>query len=170
VCDGVRLHPFCTRRYIEEAVLPRLREGFAKSGRRRENFEITGGGFIATGPDRAAVQRMREWVRVRVGFYGSTPAYWPVLELHGHGELGRKLNELSRKGQWGEMTKAIDDDVLEPFCAAGTHQEIAGVIEQRFGGLSDAIMASANSAVPSDMPPGLLRGIQRLPAAFRSYA
>jgi len=170
VCEGVRLHPLCTRRYIEEAVLPRLREGFAKSGRRREDFEITGGGFIATGPDRAAVERMREWVRVRVGFYGSTPAYWPVLELHGHGELGRKLNELSRQGQWAEMTKAVSDEVLEWFCAAGTHREIAGVIERRFGGLSDAIMASANSAVPSDMPADLLQDIQRLPVAFRGFA
>lgn len=27
VADGVRLHPFCTRRYLEEVVLSRLREG-----------------------------------------------------------------------------------------------------------------------------------------------
>ena len=73
-CDGVRLHGFCTRRYIEEAVMPRLAAGLAKSGRRRQNFEVSGGGFLATGPDDASVARMFEWVRQRVAFYGSTPA------------------------------------------------------------------------------------------------
>ncbi|MCG8691673.1 MAG: TIGR03617 family F420-dependent LLM class oxidoreductase, partial [Minwuiales bacterium] len=92
VCDGVRLHPFCTRRYMEEMVVPKLEQGLAKTGRSRENFEITGGGFIATGPDDEAVDEMVEWVRMRIGFYGSTPAYFPVLELHGLEDLGHKLN------------------------------------------------------------------------------
>ena len=48
-CDGVQLHPFCTRRYMEEAALARLQEGRAKGGVARENFEISGGGSIATG-------------------------------------------------------------------------------------------------------------------------
>ena len=51
VCDGVRLHPFCTRRYVDEVVLPQLHAGMTRSGRAREHFEISGGGFIATGPD-----------------------------------------------------------------------------------------------------------------------
>src|ERR1700757_3995982 len=46
-CDGVKLHGFCTRKYIEEAVMPRLAEGLAKAGRKRENYEISGGGFLA---------------------------------------------------------------------------------------------------------------------------
>src|SRR5436305_7112213 len=82
-CDGVKLHGFCTRRYIEEAVMPRLAEGLAKSGRQRENYEISGGGFLATGHDDATVARMFEWVPERVAFYGSTQAYWPVFAVHG---------------------------------------------------------------------------------------
>ena len=45
VCDGVRLHPFCTRKYLEETVMPRLEGALAESGRKRKNFEIVGGGF-----------------------------------------------------------------------------------------------------------------------------
>lgn len=40
VGDGVRLHGFCTRRYLAEEILPRLQEGMARSGRVREHFEI----------------------------------------------------------------------------------------------------------------------------------
>ncbi|HEX2889950.1 TIGR03617 family F420-dependent LLM class oxidoreductase [Vineibacter terrae] len=169
LADGVRLHSFCTRRYLEEAVLPRLHEGLARNNRSRSQLEITGGGFIATGPDVASVARAVEFVRMRVAFYGSTPAYWPVLELHGLGDLARKLNAMSKQGQWTEMTAVIPDDVVHLFAAVGTHQEIAGVVAQRFGGLVDTIYASANSAMQSDLPPDVLQDIHKLPTAFTGY-
>src|SRR5262245_50409734 len=63
LCDGVRLHGFCTRRYQDLVVMPELRAGMLTSGRAREHFEIAGGGFVATGPDEEAVAKMVEWVR-----------------------------------------------------------------------------------------------------------
>ena len=71
VADGVRLHGFCTRRYLEEVCMPRIEEGMARSGRRRESFEVTGGGFVATGATDEEVAKAVEWVRYRVAFYGS---------------------------------------------------------------------------------------------------
>ena len=81
VCDGVRLHPFCTRRYVEEVCLPSLGEGLDRAARARGTLEVVGGGFIATGPDRAAVAQMLDYVRFRIAFYCSTRAYWDVLRV-----------------------------------------------------------------------------------------
>ncbi len=67
VADGVRLHPFCTRKYVDEMVMPEVQAGMARSGRSRTTFEITGGGFLATGANDEEVHRAREWVRGRVG-------------------------------------------------------------------------------------------------------
>src|SRR2546430_10473109 len=117
-CDGVKLHGFCTRKYIEDAVMPRLAEGLAKAGRQRENYEISGGGFLATGPDDATVARMLEWVRERVAFYGSTQAYWPVLALHGLEDLGHKLNAMTRQAEGGGKGKGGAGD-RGPLVAAG---------------------------------------------------
>ena len=39
VCDGVRLHPLCSRRYLEQVVLPCIAEGMRRSGRSRANFD-----------------------------------------------------------------------------------------------------------------------------------
>src|SRR5262245_15701704 len=103
LCDGVRLHGFCTRKDLDDVVLRELRAGFARGGRPRQHFEIAGGGFIATGPDEASVAKMFEWVRIRVAFYGSTPAYWPVLEAHALHELRRQVNVMSKTGQWSAM-------------------------------------------------------------------
>ena len=165
-CDGVKLHGFCTRRYIEEAVMPRLAEGLAKAGRKRENYEISGGGFLATGPDDESVARRFEWVRQRVAFYGSTPAYYPVLAGHGLEDLGLKLNALTRQGKWNEMAKEVPDDVAHLFAAVGRHDQIVGAIEARFGGLVDALTLRGDGT-GSDVPPDLVQDIRRVPHQYR---
>ena len=155
-CDGVMLHPFCTRKYLDNVVMPTLDDALASTGRPREQFEISGGGFIASGADDAAVEKMTQWVRMRIGFYGSTPSYWPVLAQHGLEDLGHKLIEMSKKGQWDAMTQEIPDDVLRLFCAVGRHDEIAAAIETRFGGVADVIAADEN------LPADLLADIRRI--------
>ncbi|MBM3217082.1 MAG: TIGR03617 family F420-dependent LLM class oxidoreductase [Candidatus Rokubacteria bacterium] len=168
-CDGVRLHGFCTRKYIDEIVMKELRTGMAKANRTRDRFAISGGGFIATGPDEAAVAKMVEWVRYRVAFYGSTPAYWPVLEVHGLHELGRKLNVMSKAGQWDRMSAEISDDVVRLFAAVGTHKELARAIEARFGGVCDAVAPSGGYGVHQDLPADLIQDLKRIPSPFTGH-
>lgn len=170
VCDGVRLHPFCTRRYLETVVMPQVEEGMRRGGRTRDNFEIAGGGFLATGKDDAAVAKMVEWVRMRIGFYGSTPAYWPVFEAHGLEDLGQKLNQMSKTGQWAEMTAEVSDDVVRLFAAVGRHDEIKGAIEAHFGGIADTVFAAVSSETPSDLPPDVVQEIQSIGTSFKGYA
>ncbi len=170
LCDGVRLHGFCTRRYLDDVVLRELRTGMMRSGRAREHFEISGGGFIATGPDEAAVSEVVEWARYRVAFCASTPAYWPVLEMHGLQELGQKLNVMSKAGQWDRMAKEISDDVVRLFAAVGTHREIAREIERRFGGAADAVTLSGDyDGMRQEIPPDLVQDIRRIPSPFTGY-
>ncbi len=170
VADGVRLHPFCTPAYMQNTIMPELARGMARSGRDRKSFEITGGGFIATGPDDATVAERREWVRYRVGFYGSTPAYYPVLEAHDLQDLGLKLNRMTKDGAWDELANVISDDVLELFVVAGRHDQIQSRLEARLAGLSDSIYASANSAMPADLPPSLIQDLNRIETPFEGYA
>ena len=169
VCDGVRLHGFCTRRYLDDVVLQELRAGWGRSGRPRAHFEIAGGGFIATGPDEASVAKMFEWVRTRVAFYGSTPAYWPVLEVHGLHDLGRKLNVMSKTGQWDRMSAEISDDVVRLFAVVGTHRELAREIERRFAGVTDALTLSGGYGVHQHIPADLIQDIRRIPSAFTGF-
>lgn len=170
VCDGVRLHAFCTRLYLENTVLPILTSALAESDRKRENFQISGGGFVVTGPDDEAVQRQFDWVRMRVGFYGSTRAYWPVLAEHGLEELGEKLNYLSKNDGWAQMTKEVSDDVVRLFAAVGRHDEIVGAVEERFGGISDVISASASSEIAGDLPTGVIEDLKALPTSFQGFS
>jgi hypothetical protein len=108
---------------------------------------------------------MVEVARRRVAFYGSTPGYWPVLEAHGLGDLGRKLNAMSKDGKWAEMSREIPDDVVHLFTAIGTHATIARAIEQRFGGLVDTVSLAGNAP----LSPDLLAEIRRIPARFEGF-
>ena len=154
-CDGVMLHAFCTRKYLDEVILPKLQQGLNAKGKARTDFEISGGGFVVTGKDDEAVNKMFEWVRMRVGFYGSTPSYWPVFEVHGWQDLGQKLNDMSKKGQWQDMTKEISDDVVHEFCAVGRFDEIEKEISRRFAGPIDVI------SMPSDTPSDLIMALKQ---------
>ena len=166
VADGVRLHGFCTRRYLEEVVLPQLDAGLADAGRPRESFEVCGGGFVATGPDEESVARTLEWVRYRVAFYGSTRTYAPVLELHGWQSLCARLHEMSKAGRWKEMPAQVTDEVVRAFAAVGTYDELPAEIERRFGGLTDSIELKFPPGVDPEAIRETLQTVKRIPCRF----
>ncbi len=169
ICDGVRLHGFATRRYLENVALPAIEAGLAKSGRKRSEFEVWGGGFVATGKDEQAVRQQLEWVRYRIGFYGSTRSYHGVFAEHGWEDLGMKLHEMSKTGQWKEMAAQISDEVLETFTAVGTYDQLAGKIEERFGGISDSIALEVPPETEQGEMREVLQELKRIPRTFQGF-
>ena len=139
VADSVRLHGFATRRYLEEVVRPMLATELAAAEKSFDDFEVTGGGFVVTGPDDAAVRAAAEKIRYRVAFYGSTPAYRGVFDLHGLSDLGVRLTEMSKQGAWKDMAAQISDEVLDLFVARAPYEGIADAIQRRFGGIVDTV-------------------------------
>jgi probable F420-dependent oxidoreductase len=131
VADGLLVHPFTTERYIREVTLPALERGLAKSGREAKDFPISFSGLIATGDTEEEIADATRRVRGQIAFYGSTPAYRGVLELHGWGELQAELNTLSKTGEWEKMGELIDDDVLNAFSVVARPSEVGAVVRSR---------------------------------------
>ncbi len=119
--------------------MPALERGMAKSGRSRKDFEITSPGFMVLGNSDDELERAATGVRQQIAFYGSTPAYRPVLELHGWGDLQSELNVMSKRGEWVEMGKLINDDILSEFAIIGRPEDVPNEVENRYGGLTDRI-------------------------------
>jgi probable F420-dependent oxidoreductase len=169
VADGVRLHPLCSRRYLEEVCLPQIAIGMARGGRSRDNFDVHGGGFVATGPDEATVAAGVEQVRRRIGFYGSTRTYMPILALHGLQDLGLKLHRLSVEGRWSDMAAQVPDDVVRIFATCSTYAQIVTAIEQRYGGAADSIDLDFPPDTPMGLQHELLADIRRIPHRFAGF-
>ncbi len=168
-CDGVRLHPICSRKYLEEVCLPRMLAGMEKSGRKRENFDVHGGGFVCTGPDEESVAKTMNWARSRVAFYASTRTYLPILASHGLEDLGAKLHRLSVEGRWKDMAAEIDDDTLRIFAACGRYDVIANEIAQRFGGVADAIEIYTAPETDFGALGDILSDVRKIPHTFTGF-
>lgn len=166
VADGVRLHPLCSRKYLEEVCLPQIETGRQRGGVAREHFDVHGGGFVVTGPDEASVAAAMEVTRRRIGFYGSTRTYMPILRLHGLEELGQKLHRMSVEGRWSEMGALVSDDVVRIFAACGTYSEIAKAVEERYGGAADSIDLEFPEGAPMGLRREVLSDIRRIPHRF----
>jgi probable F420-dependent oxidoreductase len=169
VADSVRLHGFATRKYLQEVVRPMLAAELAASGKSFSGFEVTGGGFIATGPDDAAVQAAAEKVRYRVAFYGSTPAYRSVFEAHGIGDLGVRLHEKVREGKWNEISKLVSDEVLDLFVARAPYEGIAEAINQRFGGVADTVTLEFLPGDTATTRRKVIEAVQKIPHQFTGF-
>jgi probable F420-dependent oxidoreductase len=169
LADSVRLHSFATRKYLEDVVRPQLARELTTAGKSFERFEITGGGFVATGPDEAAVRAAAEKARYRVAFYGSTPAYRGVWDVHGIGDLGVRLNEMSRQGKWSEMAAQISDDVLDLFVARATYDGLPEAIEKRFGGIVDSVSVDFAPRTNAAVRRETIAALQKIPISFTGY-
>ena len=137
VADGVLAHGFTTERYLREVTVPALERGLALSGKSRADVEVSYPGMVVTGTNEAEFAAAAKAVKAQLAFYGSTPAYRPVLELHGWGDLQVELNSMSKRGAWAEMAELIDDDMLNTFAVVGGLDEIPGKVLARFGNVVD---------------------------------
>jgi probable F420-dependent oxidoreductase len=133
VCDGFLCHGFTTEKYLREVTLPALERGRAKAGKSMDGFDIVGPSFVVTGTDDQQLEQAAAGTRQQIAFYGSTPAYKPVLDIHGWGGLQEELNGLSKQGEWVKMGTLIDDEILNTFAVVGSPEQIAPELGRRYG-------------------------------------
>lgn len=159
VADGVIIHAFTTEKYLRETTLPALQRGFAKAGRKREDFEISYPAFMVTGQTEEQLAQAKVQTRRQIAFYGSTPAYKPVLDSIGAGALQPELNSMSKQGRWAEMGNLIDDDTLNAFAVIGEPQTLPSQFKSRYGDLVDRTSA-AYGGIPEALRRDMIAELQ----------
>jgi probable F420-dependent oxidoreductase len=135
VADGLLAHGFTTERYMREITIPALERGLAKSGRTRRDFEISYPAMIVTGTTDAEIEAATKAVKTQLAFYGSTPAYRPVLALHGWQDVHTELNTLSKRGEWVKMAELIDDSMVDAFAVVASLEDLPSKLMARYGDL-----------------------------------
>ncbi|NNF55548.1 MAG: TIGR03617 family F420-dependent LLM class oxidoreductase [Acidimicrobiales bacterium] len=139
VADGVRLHPVCTAKFIDEQVLPNLARGAARSNRDVDDVEVCMKPLIGTAPTEERLEQVIKTVRERVSFYLSTPSYRRTFELHDWGDIAREASVLSRAQRWEELSGLVTDEMLHTVATIGTFDEIANKINDRYSDRVDRI-------------------------------
>ena len=162
VCDGFMCHPFTTEKYLREVTLPALERGRATADATIDGYEIAGPSFVVTGETDEEMEGLAAATCQQIAFYGSTPAYRPVLEIHGWGDLQSDLNNLSKRGQWVEMAALIDDEILNTFAVVAPPEEIAPELACRYGDIISRISFYAPYRGDSDRWQAVMAAIKAI--------
>jgi probable F420-dependent oxidoreductase len=147
--DGLLVHPFTTARYLREVSIPALERGAARAGKTRRDLVVALPGLVVTGSTEQEMAASAKAAKSQLAFYGSTPAYRPVLELHGWGELHAELHARSRRAEWDTMGELIDDEVLREFAVIAPLDHVASAVLERWGGLVDRFSFYAGLPEPA---------------------
>ena len=153
VADGFLSHPFQTPASVATITLPALQSGCAASGRVLSDLEVTCALIGIAGETHEERIASREAARAQVAFYGSTPAYAPVLETEGLGDLHVRLHACSKQGRWDEMAALVDDDVLDLICISGTPDELLDKAQARAAAWADRVTVIPSQIGANSMTP-----------------
>ena len=137
VADGLLVMPFNSLRHFRERTLTAVAEGLELAG--RDSVAIYPQAITAMGrtPDEQAAADLG--VRGLLAFYGSTPAYRPVLDVEGWGDLQPELNALSKTGDIAAMMALVSDEMISTIAVRGTPEECAAELRRRFGDVAERV-------------------------------
>jgi hypothetical protein len=107
--------------------------------------------MVCTGESDEEIESVRQATKQQIAFYGSTPAYRPVLEVQGWGDLQTELNAMSKQGKWAEMTGLVNDEVLEAIAVCAPIGEIAKRVRERVGSVVDRVSLVAHFSKDPDI-------------------
>ncbi|MCW2798469.1 TIGR03617 family F420-dependent LLM class oxidoreductase [Nocardioides sp.] len=139
VADGLLVMPFNSERHFAERTLPAIEKGLALRESDPSDFRVYPQSIIAMGRDDAELDRAVIGTRRLLAFYGSTPAYRPVLDVEGRAELQGELHILAAQQQFAGMGDLIDDELLLRLAVVGTPEECAEQLNKRFGNVTDRV-------------------------------
>jgi probable F420-dependent oxidoreductase len=137
--DGLLVMPFGSKRFLHEHTMPMVREGLGAASRNADDFAVLPEIIVSVGQTDAEREQADARTRALLAFYGSTPAYLPVLAAHGWQDLQPELNALSKQGRWDDMGGLIDDEILHTIAACGTPADVARHIRDRVDGIADTV-------------------------------
>jgi probable F420-dependent oxidoreductase len=160
VADGLLVMPFNSARHFSERTVPAMADGLRRSDRAMENFQVVAQLMVAVGRTEAALGTAIDAVAMLIAFYGSTPAYVPVLEVEGWADIQPELNALSKVGKFAEMRALISDDLVARLGVVGTPEQCAAEIGRRFGAYASDVCCyfpgyEPDAAAVSDLIGGL---------------
>ena len=133
LCEGFHVHPFHSTRYLKETILPVIKDGTQKAGRKRSDVAISVTAFVAT------TSEEMNFARAQVSFYASTPSYRPVMDLHSWNDVAEKLSAHAARGEWAEMPVLITDEMLGEFCLVTEENKLADELKKRYDGIADRL-------------------------------
>ena len=141
VADGVHVHPLHSLQYIEQRLLPAVRDGAARAGRSADAVELLIPAFIVPGDTPEERAHLTRRARTQIGFYGSTKNYAFQFDDLGFEGTSAKLNDRLKAGDLDGVAATITDEMLDQFAIVGRWDEIADRLVARYGATATRLIS-----------------------------
>jgi len=133
VADGFHVHPLNSPRYLKEIIIPAIDAGARKASRARKDVSVAVNAFVVTSPEE------KNFVRMQIAFYASTPSYRRVFALHGWEDVAQQLSGYAARKQWGDMGEMITEEILNTFAVVANPEDLPVALVERYQGLADRL-------------------------------
>ena len=116
--DGWISHELCSPRYLDELLIPWLREGMDRAERPHDSVDVVVSALCAVDSDGA---RARRWAAGTVGFYASVKTYEDFFAFHSLADEQAKVIEAFRSGIGADyLGDYVPDHMVDALTVAGT--------------------------------------------------
>lgn len=132
LADGVHVHPMHSIPYVQNRLLPEVRRGAEKAGRRLEDVELIFPVFAVAGDTPEERAPLLERARTQIGFYGSTPNYAYQFTDLGFEGVSEGLREAMRAGDTARIGALVTDEILEHFSVVARWDDLADALIARY--------------------------------------
>ena len=142
VADGIHVHPFHSRRYLDERLLPVVGAGAGAgdAGRSVDDLTLTVPVFTIVGDTEAERSELRDRARFQVAFYGSTRNYSFMFDMLGFDGTSAALNDRLKAGDLPGMAALITDEMLAHFGVEATWDGLNGALRDKYDGIADRLV------------------------------
>lgn len=140
LCDGVHVHPFHSRDYLDEVVRPTIAEGAARAGRDVGDVTLAVPVLTVVGATPEEKAKALRTARNQLAFYGSTKNYARVFEHHGFDGVSARLNDAMKAGDRATAEALITDEMVDLYTVAADWDDIADRLIERYQGTADRIV------------------------------
>lgn len=140
VADGVHVHPFHSRRYLDERLLPGLADGADGAGRSVDDLVLTIPVFTIVGDTEEEREELRQRARFQIAFYGSTKNYAFMFDMLGFEGTSARINDKLKSGDLPGMAALITDDMLEHFAVEATWDDLPDALSEKYDGIADRLV------------------------------
>lgn len=139
MANGFHVHPFHTVRYLQDVIRPAVAEGAQEANRTPQDIALSCAVFVVTGRNAEDIERNTIEIKSQIAFYASTPSYKAVLDLHGWGDFGERMNQMTKENKWNDMWREVPDNILHEFAVVAPPDELPYKVRERYEGLLDRV-------------------------------
>ena len=127
VADGFIGHPLFAPRYYDDVVRPAIEAGAAKGGRDASRVKVAAMVICSVAGDE---EQARREAAAQIAFYAAPRTYATVLDVAGFAAAGQQIREAFSLRDFGAMSAAVPEAMVDAMAAAGTPAQVAAKLAE----------------------------------------